>query len=228
MSYMVVPEIQYWFNKFIISCSLNREKIPFPVEVPLSFLNRNSFIELLFNDTYSEDSYKYLYRESTNLPNIVRQRMTVFLNTKYYEIALEDVEETEGENLFLLDDMDLLMLDRLLQFRLDPQNTTIDDLLFDSTSFENPVTDSTTDFINYDTVDSTDAQVYPVETSQSILYNLIYLYLDLEINHNTSHYDNMALLTINNTGVTPKEVLECCFEAYLIEKTFRYISSNSV
>lgn len=225
MSYFIVPEIQYWFNKFILSCKLNREKIPFPVTVPISSLHRQSFIELLFNDSYSESEYKYLYMIGTSPPNVVTRRMMVYPNTRYYEVAI--IEE-DGENLFDLDSNDLLILDKLLEYRLDPVNTTLEGISFDSTSFDSTATDSTSEFINYDTLENEQSETYTVQTSKSILYNLIYLYLDLQINGNTSNYDNMALLSKNNTGVIPREVLECCFEAYLIEKMFLFTSLKAI
>ncbi len=230
MAYNLVPELQYWFNKFIMETKLNKEITPTPVSIPLIYLHRESFIEVLFNDNYSKPLYKYMYREGSScspIPNIVKTRISIYPNKKYYTISDSTNSET-NINLFNLTTEELLIIDRLLQYRLDPKNTIISDLPFNRSAYETNIISDGTTFIDYDTLDSTSSELYSVDSTSTILYDLIYLYLDLKINNNIESYNNVALLTLNHTGATPKQVLECCFEKYLIEKMFLYVSSLNV
>jgi hypothetical protein len=223
MSKILIPEIQYWANDLIVNMELNREKMPIPVNISSLYLNTKSFIRLLFDDDYDETSYKYKYLVSDNMPNIARTRIKIFQDGRYYEIS----DSSEASNIFLLTSDELLILNRLLEYRLNPTTTTLTGITFDSIAYTNPTIDGTA-FINYDTIDNDDSKLYTVDGTSTILYDLIYLYLDLKINDNTTSYNNMALLTLDHIGATPKETIECLFESYLIEQMFRTISERTI
>jgi len=229
MSRFIIPELQYWFKQFLMKSNLNREHIPKPVEIPLGFCYRKSFIEMMFNDEYNLSEYSYMFLESNSPPNFVRHRMYIYTNCKYYDMSYATPlnDSTDAVNLFQLNSAEFQMLDKLLQFRLDPENTTLDGIGFDSTAYKIPTGDSTT-FINYDTVDGTSGNLYVVDSTSSNLVDLIYLYLNMEINNDLSYYNNLVLITLNNTGQTPKEVLECCYESYVIEKYFNKLSQQAI
>ena len=65
-SYSLVPELQHWFNHFVINSKINKYRVPPPVNIPETYLAKNSFIEMLFNDLYIQDSYEYKYTAETN------------------------------------------------------------------------------------------------------------------------------------------------------------------
>jgi hypothetical protein len=54
------------------------------------------------------------------------------------------------------------------------------------------------------------------------LGKLIYIYLDLMYNQSYEYYDNTTLISSQD------DVLECCYEAYVSEAVFKYISSQEV
>ena len=94
----LVPELQYWFNRFIKSSIVNKNEVPLPVTFNDCFLPQNSFIEVLFNENFSGDEYHYLYTEDTNKlgwPEITRNRLMIYPGSaKYMRVG-----ET-GDNIF--------------------------------------------------------------------------------------------------------------------------------
>lgn len=165
-STIVVPELQYWINRFIVTSTVNKNGVPAPSELNQLYMPQKSFIEMLFNDTYSWDEYKYLYtqKERGSWPTPITVRLNLYpASAKYYELA----QDSTGENLFLLQADDLTMLNALLSYRVDATSVTI----FDSTS----------------------GIVY--EDLSTPLSKLIYLYLDLKVNNNFSRYDNTTLVS---------------------------------
>lgn len=69
-------------------------------------------------------------------------------------------------------------------------------------------------------LDSTSSIFYTVDfnTLSTRLSQLIYIYLDLKINNDYSKYDNTTVIS------DPDNVLENCYEYYLIENIYDYIS----
>lgn len=162
----VVMGLQYWFGKFLLTTTLNKNQIPYPSEIrDTYFENDRSFIRLLFDDNWPTDytSYNYMffeYKISTTSPPEVARRISIYPSPKIY------LCKPDGNiNFFNLKNDDLLMLDKLLEFRITTDSTAIQDIVIDSTA-------------EYDTV----------------LANLIHTYLDLEINGNYAKFDNTNLL----------------------------------
>ena len=48
-STILVPELQYFFEKFIRFSIVNKNRIPAPVTIEATYIPQQSFIELLFN-----------------------------------------------------------------------------------------------------------------------------------------------------------------------------------
>jgi hypothetical protein len=165
-STIVIPELQYWINKFIVNSTVNKNGVHTPSALDPLYLPQKSFIEMLFNDDYSWDEYKYIYKqkERGSWPTPISVRLNLYpASAKYYELSTDST----GENLFLLQADDLTMLNALLSYRVDATSVTI----FDSTS----------------------GIVY--EDLSTPLSKLIYLYLDLKVNENFSRYDNTTLVS---------------------------------
>ena len=193
----LVPELQFYFNEFVVGSSVNRYGLNIASSIPEIYLQTKSFIELLFNDNYSYDSYKYLYNENTNRyswAEIVKKRLLIYpMSAQYYECT----EDITGENLFNLENDDTVLLDTLLSYRIDSTSVTI-------------ITDSTaTEFIdnvlyaNYDDLTTG-------------LSKLIFIYLNLKIYDDYSLYNTETLIATN--------LIEYCFESFLLDKIFDIVS----
>lgn len=201
----LVPELQYWFNRFVTNSIVNKNEVPLPVAVDQIFLPERSFIELLFNENYSYDSYEYRYKNETRTqywPELTRNRLTIYPGSAKYLV----LDETGG-NPFQLQPHDFILLDALLAYRQDSTALTI----VDSTSVEF-VSDATANVyilkVNYSNLNTT-------------LSKLIYLYLDLKIYSNYQNYNNLQLVS---TGT----LLETCFEFLLIDEYFAFMSARDV
>jgi hypothetical protein len=197
-SVILVPELQHWFNQFVVSSVVNKNFIPFPVDIAPLYLGQNSFIELLFNDNYSKHSYEYRYKQESAscIPRQVFLRIMVYPSAAKYLIL-----DAAGDNVFTLQQDDFTLLDALLKYR-DETSVTI----IDTTGVA--VFDSTTSILyaHYDSLSTN-------------LSKMIYLYLDLKINSNFQRYNNLTLIS-NST------LLDCCFEAYLIEQYYNFMSQR--
>lgn len=199
-STILVPELQHWFNLFVVGSEINKNFVPFPVDVPELYLTRNSFISLLFNDSYSESTYEYRYKQETNKlcwPRVVLTRIQVYPSSSKYLIV-----DRTGDNVFNLKQDDFTLLDALLAYRLDSTSVTI----VDTTGVA--YFDSTADIL-YARYDSLSTK----------LSKLIYLYLDLKIYSNFQNYNNLFLLS---TGT----LLDSCYEAYVIDAYFEFMTKR--
>jgi len=158
-------DLQYWYSKYVATSSLNKAQLPFLSQDDPHFENR-SFVELLFNDNYSDSAYRYLYREETSRgswPTTIRERLMVNPSSAKYFVCDSDSTAVCNINLYGLISDDIILLDRLLVYRLEPQNATLVG-------------------INYDSLRTT-------------LSKMIYLYIDLKINGNFAAYDHEALIS---------------------------------
>ena len=205
-STIVVPELQTWSYRFIINSFVNKNEVPYPPEAPdIAYPIVGSFITMLFDDDYKHDYYRYLYASEENRlawPYIVKHRLLVYPRSgKYYTL------NNSGENIFLLKPDDFTMLDALLQYRID------------STSVE--MIDSTADvFIN----DSTSGTIVLMANFNSLsteLSKLIYLYLDLKINKNITHYNS-------EIPISTTKPLETIYELYVMDNYFEYLAANGI
>jgi hypothetical protein len=213
-STIVVPELQLWSHRFVITSEVNKYEVPYPPETPTHCYPQGSFISMLFDDNFPYDYYEYLYalkEDKLSWPWIVRQRLQVYPRSAKYEI----INTTTGENLFLLQQDDFTMLDALLAFRIDTNDSTATDstslvLIDDSSAAVSIVFDSTTGI----TIITASLATLNTELSQ-----LIFVYLDLCLNGNISNYDGI-------TPISTEHALQTVYELYVLDKYFEVVSAR--
>jgi len=202
-STILVPELQYWFHQFVLESNLNRSETPSPTTLESVYLPQKSFIELLFNENYRYHDYKYKYKSDTNKygwPYVVRNRLMVYpVSAKYY--VIDEFNDTTSVNFFNLQAHDFVMLNALAFYRTDSTSLTI-------------ITN--TSQVKFD--DSTGVLYANINTLNTNLSKLIFLYLDLKIYHRYSNYDTITLIA--------STLLESLFEAYVLENMYNYISTT--
>jgi len=206
-SYSLIPELQHWFNKFVINSEVNRDLVPPPTDIAEPYMPENSFIEMLFNDNYSKTSYDYRYIAETNMGCIPRSaiaRLQIYPGSWQY-LTLDPT----GTNIFDLQAHDFALLDALLAFRNGATDST-SLILIDSTGVSF-VSDATAGiYILYGSYDSISTE----------LSKLIYLYLRLETLGDFSLYNNETLVS------SSCNLIAACFEAYLIDKYFAFMTER--
>ena len=211
---IIVPELQNYYTKFISRGQLNKNGISHSVRICESFMNKNSFIRLLFDDNWPNiyKSYRYLYRDDSNVggwPTIIRERAMVYpLSTKYYDS--DDSTEVCNINAFNIEDNDLVLLDALLKYRLTDSSSLI---VIDSTSVIDPI------FIDSTSSDTTAVLTVNYNTLTRFS-KLMFLYLNLEVNKDVSYYNNTDLIADHDS------VLESTYESYVLEKMFVFIADR--
>jgi hypothetical protein len=205
-SYSLVPELQHLFHTFVVNSQVNKDLVPPPVDITETYMPQNSFIEMLFNDSYSGTSYEYRYVDETNLgcvPTMAQSRLQIYPGSWKYLTM-----DSSGVNVFSLQNDDLTLLNALLAFRNGATDST-SLILVDST---------TTSFVE----DST-AGIYILYTNynslSTVLSKLIYLYLRLETLEDFSLYNNDSIISSGS-------LLESCFEAYLLDKYFAFMTQR--
>jgi len=203
-SYSLVSELQHWFNNFIINSKINKYRVPPPVDIPETYLAANSFIAMLFNDLYEEDSYEYKYTEETAplcIPRVASTRLQVYPGSSQYL----NIDPT-GSNIFNLQSDDFTALDALLAYRNDGTALTI----IDSTSVSY-VSDATAGiFILYGSLDA-----FSTELSK-----MIYLYLVLKLYGRYQEYNNEILISTGG-------LLQTCYESYLVDQYFCFMTERN-
>ena len=204
----VVPELQHWFYRFVVNSAVNKYEVPAPVDIADIWMPQKSFIEMLFNSEYPYTSYEYKYKggySNSGWPDVVRTRIMIYGAAANYYVL-----DPAGTNVFLLQSDDLTMLDALLAYRMDSTAVTI----VDSTSVVsfNPLTKVLT--VNYNMLSTP-------------LSKLIYLYLKLKIYDDISGYNNLTIISRDDTNPS-YIVLENMFEMFLIDEYFKAVSNRYV
>lgn len=206
-SYSLVPELQHYFNKFVIDSQLNKDMVPPPSDIAEIYMPENSFVDMLFNDNYSKSSYDYKYVAETNIgciPRSALSRLQIYPGSWQY-LTLDPT----GDNVFGLQSDDLILLDSLLAFRNGATDST--SLIFVDSSAISFVADATAGvyilYANYNALSTK-------------LSKLIYLYLRLEVLGDFSLYNNDYI-------VSQGTLLETCFESYLQDKYFKFMTERT-
>jgi len=202
----LIAEFQHFFNKAATKLSLNKYNIPIPSDIPeIFFIVNKSFIRLLFDNTWNHSEYLYLWLENPSRiswPSLIRQRLCIYpYSAKYYELTSDS---TSGENFFYLTSEDLNLLDALLSYRLDPENTLIN---------ENNV-----DEVLFDPNTSTLHATFSIISSK--LSKLIFLFLKIKISNSYEDYNDETTISNNNSP------LEMAYEIYVIDEIFKYLISK--
>jgi hypothetical protein len=209
ISVNLVPEMQHWFYRFVKESSVNKNAVPAPVDVETRWLPTGSFIEMLFNENYRENFYEYRYLDTlsnASWPSCVRSRMMLYGNSgKYLQL------NPAGENKFLLQHDDFTLLDSLLRYRQDSTSLTI--------------IDTTATMVA--TLDSTGVLIVNYDDLSTSLSKLIYLFLKLKIYGDISRYNNLTIVSRDDTNPSPI-VLENMYELFLIDEYFKTVSSRFV
>lgn len=166
----IVPELLYYSEQYVKNSTANKYKIPFPPTFSSTYLlSNNSFIRLLFDETWPSTltSYRYLYREEidrTSIPETLLRRMMVYPDTSKYYVCDSDSTSICTINVFNLQPVDLTMLDLLLRYRTD--STSVIDISISNLSTH--------------------------------LSQLIYIYLNFKINNDYSDFDNTIVISSDN------------------------------
>ena len=213
-STIVVTELQLWSHRFILGSDVNKYEVPYPPETPTHCYPQGSFVSMLFDDHFPYDYYEYLYAEKTDRlswPWIVRERLLVYPRSAKYVI----INNQTGENLFRLQQDDFTMLDALLQYRILTHDSTANDstsliLVDDASSSVAYIYDSTT---NIGIVTAS------LDTLNTELSKLIFVFLDLMLNQNTSNYNT-------TTPISTSHALQTIYELYVIDKYFEVVSAR--
>lgn len=219
-SYTVVPELQHWYHTFLVDKSIvGKYRIPPPTNIIELYMPSNSFIEMLFNNNYCEDSYEYRYTQETNsfcIPRNVFDRMMIYPGSFQY-VNLDPV----GVNIFALESDDFTLLDALLEYRRLTCDTTADLVCgVDATeAFSLFVIDSTNVSFTCDTTAGICILEASLSSLSTSLSQLIYLYLDLKVNGNFEKYNNTDL-------ISRCQLIESCYESYLIDQYYKCMSSR--
>ena len=202
----MIPDLNHWIYQYVLNSKLNKYIYLIPSIINETSLPEKSFLELLFNENYNNDKYYYLYEENTlnsTWPINIRNRLMIYPTlSRYFEIT----DSTNGENIFLLQNDDLILLNALLSYRNNPDTISI----IDSTS--------ETSFDILTKILSTNYNILSTNLSK-----LIFLYLKLKIYNDITIYGN---LTDNISE--DDNILECFYESYVLDQIFIYVSSNSV
>lgn len=205
-STIVITELQLWSHRFIMNSIVNKNEVPYPPETPTHCYPQGSFISMLFDDNFPYDYYEHLYAEKPDRlswPWIVRQRLLVYPRSAKYMI----INNQTGTNLFLLQADDFTMLDALLRFRMDSTSLTVIDDSSASVSFV------------YDSTSLTGIVTASMATLNTELSKLIFVYLDLCVNNNTSNYDSVI-------PISTSHALQTIYELYVLDKYFEVISAR--
>lgn len=174
-SVRVIPELLYYAEQFVLNSSANKSKIPFTGSLSSLYLSNNSFIRLLFDENWDTNltTYRYLYRleeDQSSIPENIKRRMMVYPTSSKYYVSDSDSTAICNVNIFNLHNDDLLMLDLLLQYRLD--STSVTSIELSEIDYENLSTN---------------------------LSKLIYNYLNFKINNDYSMFDNTTLLSYSGS-----------------------------
>ncbi len=198
-SYSLVAELQHWFNHFVINSKINKYRVPPPVDIPELYLGENSFIDMLFNNSYAQNSYEYKYiaeQDPLSVPRVAATRLQVYPGSSQY-LKLD----SDGSNIFDLQADDFATLDALLAYRNDATSLTVVDSI--SVSFDS------TAIILYATLDNLSTE----------LSKMIYLYLVLKLYDRFEEYNTEILISTGG-------LLQTCYESYLVDQYFYFMTQH--
>lgn len=192
-TYKTVPELLFWYYNFIFNRFLNKNMIPRPsfveeaTPLPCAVIDSTaSFIELLFNEDFDKTDYTINFKQTSIWPRSISKRLIVYGN--FGQVFILD---KTGSNIFNLQNIDIFMLDKLLEYRVSN--------VFDETGITF-ISDSTSVITNLSTN----------------LSRMVFLYLDLVVNGEDQSFelDDSVLFPYE------RKLLDLMYETFLIEKFF--------
>lgn len=233
------PDLQKYFRQYMITNQLDRYEIPVPGEIHNEhFFECRSFIRLLFDDDWHYSNYTHCYNKIEDYgawPISIRDRLMVYPHSEYFlpccdatsnEYVYQPcdatstnflniidhnasnccIDSTSSDNNFSLEADDFLLLNALNIYRCD-----------------------STALIVYEQVDNPSNSLFRLPNElkwmlslsfQSLstpLSKLIFLYLNLKVNH---EYDFYRWTSSNYIGTN---LFEQLYETYVIDNVFQYI-----
>jgi len=133
-----IGELNYYFGSFIRTSKVNKYQIKIPASFSSSIITPKSFIQLLFDDNWPSlyTDYIYCYRQETSQSawaSTIKDRINLYSNaSQYYTLSNSNSLDSTATNIFQLQVDDILMLDKLLEYRLDGTSVTL--VAIDSTA----------------------------------------------------------------------------------------------
>lgn len=116
-----VPELDYFFHEYWKTRGeFSIHEIPDPVILSdVSIIKSGSFIELLFSENFSEDTYRYLFlkRLISSFSRPIRERLLVTKALQPYMCETTVSDSIGTVNIFSLENDDILLLNHLLEYR---------------------------------------------------------------------------------------------------------------
>ena len=196
------PELNYYFYEYWKNygeIKLEYVKVPEAYGPRGLYPSRVCFLELLFNNHYSESSFNYYFRREsvTVCPKPVWQRLNTIGTVPTFfctDSTCDFVTDTTGnihvianhcsseENLFNIEEEEAILLYYLLQYRLGST--------FDLT--------------------------FPITTLTKPLSKLIYIYLDMML-----HYNYEYFYTYPDVIASSNNILETMFELYVMNEAHK-------
>ncbi len=117
-----VPELDYFFHEYWKTRGeFSIHEIPIPVILSdISIIKPGSFIELLFSENFSEDTYRYLFlkRLISSFSRPIRERLLVTKALQPYMCETTVSDSSGTINIFSLENDDILLLNHLLGYRV--------------------------------------------------------------------------------------------------------------
>jgi len=215
-STIVLPEFNHYFSKFILEASLNKSQYPSSIEFHDEVMvdNKQSFVRMLFDDHWPklQTSYRYMYREETSFgcwPQVIIDRAMIYPTSAKYYVCDDDSTAVCNVNAFALTKNDLTVLDALLINRTQDSSALV---LLDTTAVVDPIL-----------IDSTSSEPSKLTVNYknlSSLSKLVYVYLEYSIYQTFDHFNNEEIISSKTSS------LESCYEGYVLEKIFKYVSDR--
>lgn len=189
-STIVIPELEYWFYQFLLTSELNKHQIPYPASFSGTYLGKkNSFIRLLFDENWPIDQLEYNYWYLENTNKYSWPSPIRDRICIYPSARYYELDDTTSE-----DSENVFLLK-------DDDIRMLDKLLLYKTNQE----------VDIDDIDSTGLT--------TILSNMMYTYLNLELN---GEYDNFDLDNI----ISENKLLDTLYEIFIVERIFNQISDK--
>jgi len=234
------PDLQQYFAKYLKTNQLDRYEVAIPGSIYNDhFFNCRSFIRMLFDDDWKYPNYTYCYKDIDNWeswPISIRDRLLIYSQAKYYlpccdatnyNLLFQQCDSTSTSFLNNIDHDETLCCDDSTSaeniFQLQHDNFVLLDALniyrCDSTALQ---------VLNQ--VNHTEPSLFQLPGSSrwllivdfnylSPLSKLIFLYLNLKVNHDYRFY------TWDNEEFIGSYIFENLYELYVVDNIFQYIVS---
>ncbi len=196
MSKEFIPDIQYFGSNLFLKSLVGKDILPFSL-ISKNLVDSLSFINLCTNSEFngSEYLYKYSLQPKSLYPLELKNRLFLSPIVEYYSLS------ESGENFFNLQEVDIELLNAMLYYRLSNNIQLVEGV---TNKFESGTLTATFDSLS------------------TRISKLIFLYLDMKVNQNLENYNNLDLISDEDS------LLECILEFYVIDEFFNNESAKEV